>query len=169
MTGVVIQYYPTLEDAALKTNEIDQNTDYENPNPVPNGANWVDEIWANVEVVGLNTITCIGLKKVANLHVEKLPTAHAVAPFRACDEDDDGLFVFDTTRAYQELTKGQTNIQVSYFDTNYNLLFTGAFPNSYQSGSQKIIARVENDPSINTPSCYEETEIEFIVDDTPNF
>ena len=169
MTGVVIQYYPTLEDAALKRNEIDQNTEYENPNPVPNGANWVDEIWANVEVVGLNTITCIGLKKVANLHIERLPTAHAVAPFRACDDDDDGLFVFDTTRAYQELTKGQTNIQVSYFDTNYNLLFTGAFPNSYQSGSQKIIARVENDPSINTPSCYEETEIEFIVDDTPNF
>ena len=169
MTGVVIQYYPTLEDAALKTNEIDQNTDYENPNPVPNGANWVDEIWANVEVVGLNTITCIGLKKVANLHIERLPTAHAVAPFRACDDDDDGLFVFDTTRAYQELTKGQTNIQVSYFDTNYNLLFTGAFPNSYQSGSQKIIAQVENDPSINTPPCYEETEIEFIVDDTPNF
>lgn len=169
MTGVVIQYYPTLEDAALKRNEIDQNTEYENPNPVPNGANWVDEIWANVEVVGLNTITCIGLKKVANLHIERLPTAHAVAPFRACDDDDDGLFVFDSTRAYQELTKGQTNIQVSYFDTNYNLLFTGAFPNSYQSGSQKIIARVENDPSINTPSCYEETEIEFIVDDTPNF
>ena len=169
MTGVVIQYYPTLEYAALKRNEIDQNTDYENPNPVPNGANWVDEIWANVEVVGLNTITCIGLKKVANLHIERLPTAHTVAPFRACDDDDDGLFVFDTTRAYQELTKGQTNIQVSYFDTNYNLLFTGAFPNSYQSGSQKIIARVENDPSINTPSCYEETEIEFIVDDTPNF
>ncbi len=169
MTGVVIQYYPTLEDAALKTNEIDQNTDYENPNPVPNGANWVDEIWANVEVVGLNTITCIGLKKVANLHIERLPTAHAVAPFRACDDDDDGLFVFDTTRAYQELTKGQTNIQVSYYDTNYNFLFTGAFPNSFESGSQKIIARVENDPSINTPSCYEETEIEFIVDDTPNF
>ena len=169
MTGVVIQYYPALEDAALKRNEIDQNTDYENPNPVPNGANWVDEIWANVEVVGLNTITCIGLKKVANLHVEKLPTAHAVAPFRACDDDDDGLFVFDTTRAYQELTKGQTNIQVSYYDTNYNFLFTGAFPNSFESGSQKIIARVENDPSINTPPCYEETEIEFIVDDTPNF
>ena len=169
MTGVVIQYYPALEDAALKRNEIDQNTDYENPNPVPNGANWVDEIWANVEVVGLNTITCIGLKKVANLHVEKLPTAHAVDPFRACDDDDDGLFVFDTTRAYQELTKGQTNIQVSYYDTNYNFLFTGAFPNSFESGSQKIIARVENDPSINTPPCYEETEIEFIVDDTPNF
>ncbi|MEC8211516.1 MAG: T9SS type B sorting domain-containing protein, partial [Bacteroidota bacterium] len=168
-SGVVIQYYPTLEDAALKKNEIDPYTDYENRNPVPNGTNWVDEIWANVEVVGLNTITCIGLKKVANLHIEKLPTAHPVAPFRACDDDDDGLFIFDTARAYQELSKEQTNIQVTYFDTNYNLLFTGAFPSSYKSGSQKIIARVENDPSINTPSCYEETEIEFIVDDTPNF
>ena len=168
-SGVVIQYYPTLEDAALKRNEIDQNNGYENPNPVPNGASWVDEIWANVEVIGLNTISCIGLKKVANLHVERLPTAHAVAPFRACDDDNDGLFVFNTTRAYQELTKGQTDIQASYFDPNYNLLFTGAFPNSFKSGNQKIIARVENDPSNNTPSCYEETEIEFIVDDTPNF
>ena len=65
-SGVVIQYYPTLEDAALKKNEIDPYTDYENRNPVPNGTNWVDEIWANVEAVGFNTITCIGLKKVAN-------------------------------------------------------------------------------------------------------
>jgi len=169
VSGVVIKYYPTLEDATLKKNEIDQNANYENPNPVPNGVNWVDEVWANVEVVGLNTIKCVGLKKVANLHVESLPTAHAVAPFRACDDDDDGLFTFDTTRAFQELTQGQADIKVFYFDSNYNLLFTGALPDSYKTGSQKIIARVENDPSNNNPPCYEETEIEFIVDDTPSF
>ena len=168
-SGIVIKYYPTLEDAALKRNEINQNADYENPNPAPNGANWIDEIWANVEVVGLNTITCIGLEKVANLSIERLPTAHNVAPFRACDDDGDGLVIFDTARTYQELTQGQTDIQVSFFDTNYDLLFTGAFPNSYESSSQKIIARVENDPSISTPSCYEETEIEFFVDATPYF
>jgi gliding motility-associated-like protein len=167
--GVEIRYFSSLADAAVKKNEIDQSIDYENPNPLPNGTNWVDEIWANVEVVGLNTITCIGLKKVANLYVERLPTAHAVPPFRACDDDGDGLFAFDTTRVYQQLTKGQTNIEVSYFDESYNLLFTGALPSSYESGHQKIIARVENNPSNNTPSCYEETEIEFIVDATPNF
>ena len=167
--GVEIRYFPSLADAAVKKNEIDQSIDYENPNPVPNGTNWVDEIWANVEVIGLNTITCIGLKKVANLYVERLPTAHAIPPFRACDDDGDGLFTFDTDSVYQALTKGQANIEVSYFDTNYNLLFTGTFPDAYESGHQKIIARVENNPSNNTPSCYEETEIEFIVDTTPNF
>ena len=167
--GVEIRYFPSLADAAVKKNEIDQSIDYENPNPVPNGTNWVDEIWANVEVIGLNTITCIGLKKVANLYVERLPTAHAIPPFRACDDDGDGLFTFDTASVYQALTKGQANIEVSYFDTNYNLLFTGTFPDAYESGHQKIIARVENNPSNNTPSCYEETEIEFIVDTTPNF
>ena len=168
-SGVVIQYYPTLDDAARKINEIDQSVAYENPNPEQSGTNWVDEIWANVEVVELNTISCIGLKKVANLHIERLPTAYAVAPFRECDDDDDEFYLFDTSRVYQELTQGQTNIGVSYFDTDYNLLFTGMLPNPYNSSNQTIIARVENNPSNNTPSCYEETEIVFVVDDTPNF
>ena len=168
-SGVVIQYYPTLDDAARKTNPIDQTSVYENPNPKASGRGWVDEIWANVEVVGLNTISCIGLKKVANLYIEHLPTAYAISPFRECDDDDDGSYPFDTSRVYQELTQGQINISVSYYDTNYNLLFTGVLPNPYSSNDQKIIARVENNPSSNTPSCYEETEIEFVVDDTPNF
>jgi gliding motility-associated-like protein len=168
-SGVVIQYYPTLNDAALKTNPIDQTSAYENPNPKASGGDWVDEIWANVEVIGLNTITCIGLKKVANLYIERLPTAHPVSPFRECDDDDDGVYPFDTSRLYQELTQGQPNISVSYFDTNYNPLFTGVLPNPYRTSDQTIIARVENNPSTNTPSCYEETEIEFIVDDMPNF
>mgnify|MGYP001162560323 FL=1 len=168
-SGVVIQYYPTLDDAARKINEINQTVAYENPNPEQSGTNWVDEIWANVEVVELNTISCIGLKKVANLHIERLPTAYAVAPFRECDDDDDEFYPFDTSRVYQELTQGQTNIGVSYFDTDYNLLFTGMLPNPYNSSNQTIIARVENSPSSNTPSCYEETEVVFVVDDTPNF
>ena len=169
ISGVVIQYYPSLDDAARKTNQIDQTSAYENPNPIASGGGWVDEIWANVEVVELNTITCIGLKKVANLYIERLPTAHPVAPFRECDDNDDGFYPFDTSRVYQELTQGQTNIRVSYFDTDYNLLSTGVLPNPYGTKDQTIIARVENNPSSNTPSCYEETEIEFIVDDTPNF
>jgi gliding motility-associated-like protein len=168
-SGVVIQYFPSLDDAARKINEIDQTVAYENPNPESSGANWVDEIWANVEVVGLNTITCIGLKKVANLYIERLPTAHPVAPFRECDDNDDGFYPFDTSSVYQELTQGQTNIRVSYFDTDYNLLSTGTLTNPFISTDQTIIARVENNPSSNTPSCYEETEIVFIVDDTPNF
>jgi gliding motility-associated-like protein len=168
-SGVVIQYYPTLDDAARKINEIDQTVAYENPNPEPSGTNWVDEIWAYVEVVELNTISCIGLKKVANLYIERLPSAYAVTPFRECDDDDDGSYPFDTSGVYQEVTQGQANISVSYYDTDYNLLYTGVLPNPYSTNDQTIIVRVENNPSSNTPSCYEETEIEFVVDDTPDF
>ena len=168
-SGVVIQYYPTLVDASRKTNQIDQTSAYENLNPKASKGGWVDEIWANVEVVGLNTISCIGLKKVANLNIESLPTAHAVTPFRECDDDDDGAYPFDTSRVYQELTRGQINISVAYYDVDYNLLFTDTLPNPYTTNDQKIIARVENNPSDNFPSCYEETEIEFVVDNTPNF
>ena len=168
-SGVVIRYFPSLDDAARKLNEIDTTVDYENPNPVVNGNHWEDEIWASVEVEGLNTISCIGLKKVANLFIERLPTAHHVPPFQECDDDDDGSYPFDTTRLIQDLTFGQTNISVSFFDSNYNLLFSDELPNPYNSTSQTIIARVENTPSENTPSCYEETEVLFIVDDTPNF
>tara|TARA_Y100001958_G_scaffold159460_1_gene161070 strand:+ start:2552 stop:9124 length:6573 start_codon:yes stop_codon:yes gene_type:complete len=168
-SGVVIRFFPSLDDAARKLNEIDTDKEYENLNPVINGNNWNDEIWASVEVEGLNTISCIGLKKVASLFVERLPTAHPVAPFRECDDDDDGVYPFDTTRLLQELTLGQNNINVSFFDKDYNLLFSDALPNPYVSSSQTIFARVENTSSVNTPSCYEETEITFIVDDTPNF
>ncbi|MEE3019613.1 MAG: hypothetical protein VX313_00010, partial [Bacteroidota bacterium] len=77
-SGVVIRYFPSLDDAARKLNEIDITIDYENLNPIVNGMNWQDEIWASVEVEGLNTISCIGLKKVANLFIERLPTAYSV-------------------------------------------------------------------------------------------
>ena len=168
-SGVVIRYFPSLDDAARKLNEIDITIDYENLNPIVNGMNWQDEIWASVEVEGLNTISCIGLKKVANLFIERLPTAYSVLPFRECDDDEDKSYSFDTTRLVQDLTFGQTNVSVSFFDSNYNLLFSDELPNPFNSTSQTLIARVENTPSENTPSCYDETEILFIVDDTPNF
>ena len=168
-SGVVIRYFPSLDDAARKLNEIDTTVDYENPNPVVNGNNWEDEIWASVEVEGLNTISCIGLKKVARLFIERLPTAHPVLPFRECDDDEDKSYPFDTTNLVHDLTLGQNNVSVSFFDSNYNLLFFDELPNPYNSTSQTIIARVENTNSENAPSCYEETEVLFIVDDTPNF
>jgi gliding motility-associated-like protein len=168
-SGVIIRYFPSLDDAARKLNEIDTTVNYENPNPVVNGNHWQDEIWASVEVEGLNTISCIGLKKVANLFIERLPTAHPVAPFRECDDDNDGSYSFETTRILEELTLGQPDLRISYFDENYNLLSIGVLPNPFSASNQIIIARVENNPSNNTPSCYEETKIEFVVDDTPNF
>ena len=106
-----------------------------------------------MEVEGLNTISCIGLKKVANLFIERLPTAYSVLPFRECDDDEDKSYSFDTTRLVQDLTFGQTNVSVSFFDSNYNLLFSDELPNPFNSTSQTLIARVENTPSGNTPSC----------------
>ena len=167
--GVVIRYFPSLDDAARKTNEINQEADYENPNPITNFPNWQDEIWASVEVEGLNTISCIGLKKVSNLFIERIPSANNVAPLRECDDDDDGSYPFDTTNIIQELLLDQTSVSVSFYDSDYNLLFVDNLPNPYNSSNQTIIARVENSVSSNIPSCYDETEISFIVDDTPNF
>ena len=44
--------------------------------------------------------------------------------FGNADDDDDGAYPFDTSRVYQELTRGQINISVAYYDVDYNLLFT---------------------------------------------
>ncbi|MGB0198432.1 MAG: T9SS type B sorting domain-containing protein [Flavobacteriaceae bacterium] len=171
--NVSITYYPSLNDAALQNvaQQIDTTSDYNNQFPVANASGWTSEIWANVEVENFNIITCVGLAKVATLHVERLPTAHPIDVLKVCDDDNDATndYPFDTSSVNDQLLMGQTGVTVSYWDTSGNLLFNDALPNPYLASSQTLIARVENNPSMNTPACYEEVMFEFVIDDTPDF
>ena len=104
--------------------------------------------------------------------VEPLPVANDVTISRQCDgdagdESQDGLYPFDTSNIQTTLLAGQTEVTTYYYykdADNNDVLIGNELPNPFVSGSQIITIQVEN----NTPQkCYDETTLEFIVDDSP--
>lgn len=168
--NVMIRYFATLEDAAEKKNEIDTTVDYTNPNPVSTRNGWEDVLWASVETVGSSTLTCVGLKQVARLYIERLPVANQVNNIRSCDVDNDGIAPFDTSGVNVQLLSGQTNVDISFYDATTNsLLFNDALPNPYLSAEGTIVARLVNDMPTTSPPCYDEISFDLIVDSRPVF
>jgi len=107
------------------------------------------------------------------LTVETLPFANAVSIPRQCDDNQDGIFTFDT--AALETTLLGTNqsfpVTVVYFDAANNplkdangVLITSPFPATFTTASQIIKAVLTNNT---TQKCFDETTITFIVDDLP--
>jgi gliding motility-associated-like protein len=103
--------------------------------------------------------------------VNPLPIANTVTIARHCADDQNGVFSFNTATLEKTLLNGQTNITVTYFDQNNNPLkdingnlITSPFPNSFSTKTQTIKAVV----TANSPlHCFDETNIQFIVDDLP--
>ena len=61
------------------------------------------------------------------------------------------------------LLNGQTDVTTYYYDKDDNFI-GNVLPEIYETGSQIITIKVEN----NTPQkCYDETTLEFIVDNSP--
>jgi hypothetical protein len=95
-----------------------------------------------------------------------LPIANAVTIPRQCD-DQDGIV---TLTLPLEATLIKANVKVTYFDQNAPLkdsngdLITSPFP-ANSSTSQTIKAVLTNNSAL---GCFDETTIEFIVDDSPS-
>ena len=179
--NITILYFNNKEDALTKNNAIDINSTYTNITP------FVQDIWVSVEINELNTISCLGLKKVAELYVEPRPIAYPVSIERQCDgsseldtDSQDGLFPFDTSTVIDQLlTNPDTGLKqdesvltITYFNEDGSEISASDFSPNFLTASQTITIRVEIDPSypdIVNPDglCYDETTLEFIVDDTP--
>jgi gliding motility-associated-like protein len=119
------------------------------------------------------TNACYGLGPFVSLTAEKLPYANAVAVFRKCDDDQDGIFTFNTSNLESTLlgTNQSFPVKVTYFDSANNplkdangVLITSPFPATFKSTSQTIKAVVTNNTA---QKCFDETTIQFIVDDLP--
>nr|WP_315147450.1 T9SS type B sorting domain-containing protein [uncultured Flavobacterium sp.] len=159
-----INYYKNEADALAELNVISDISNYRNIG-YPNS----QDIWIRIDSDLDNA--CYGLGPYLTLNVEALPTANAVTIPRQCDDNNDGIFQFNTSSLESDLLKGQTNVMVTYFDQANNplkdangLLITSPFPTSFASKSQTIKAVVTN----NTPQlCFDETSITFIVDVSP--
>lgn len=103
--------------------------------------------------------------------VELLPIANTVTITRQCDDNQDGIFTFNTASLETTLLNGQTNIIVTYFDqANTPLkdangtLITSPFPASFITKSQIIQVVLTNNTTL---KCSSKTNIDFIVDDLP--
>lgn len=157
---IFITYYRNEDDALAEINAISDISNYRNIG-YPNS----QDIYIRVDSEVDND--CLGFGAHITLNVEALPFANPVTINRQCDDDDDGLFPFDTSLVESTVLNGQTNVTVNYFDESGNAL-PSPLPNPFLSTSQIITIQVENSntQSPNGP-CYDETTLEFIVDKSP--
>ena len=166
-TGIYnITYYRNQADALAELNAITDISNYRNIG-YPN----TQQIWGRVDSDLDNA--CFGLGPYVTLTVEKLPFANPVTISRECDDDQDGIFTFDTSNLETNLlgTNQSFPVTVTYFDAANNplkdangILITSPFPSTFTSTSQIIKVVVTNNTTL---KCYDETTIQFIVDDLP--
>ncbi len=179
--NIRISLHTNPDDGLTGENPIDLDSDFTNLNP------YNQEIWARVVNIDITTFTCLGYEKVAELFVEPRPIAYQVSIDRQCDGDSvldlnsqDGFFPFDTSEIINQLlTDPSTGIKqdesaltISYFNEDGTEIPSSNFSPVFLTESQTITLRVEINPiypNINNPQglCYDETTLEFIVDDSP--
>lgn len=150
-----ITYYKNVADALAETNAITNISNYRNVG-YPNAQN----IYVRVDSQLNND--CLGLGSHITLTVERIPVVSAQI-LNHCDDDQDGLYGFDTTTLQSNLLNGLTGVTVSYFDQN-NVPLPSPLPNPFVTSSQTIKAVVAN---TTTTACSYDTTIQFIVDDLP--
>ncbi len=167
--NVTVHFYENQTDAELETNEILDVTNHQNTNSINS-----QDIWVRVKSnLGNN---CLGLEEFPNLlNVESLPTANPVSIERQCDFDtSDNIqsYPFDTSQIETNLLNGQslTDVSVSYtyLDINGTQVNSSSLPSPFLTSSQIVNIRVTNNITNDSDgACYDETTLEFIVDEQP--
>uniref|UniRef100_UPI0030CA3EDA Ig-like domain-containing protein n=1 Tax=uncultured Flavobacterium sp. TaxID=165435 RepID=UPI0030CA3EDA len=161
-----INYYGNKADALAQLNVIEDISNYRNI-----GYPYSQDVWVRVESSIDNS--CVGLGPYITLNVEALPFANSVIIPRQCDDNQDGIVTFNTSTLESTLlgTNQTYPVTVAYFDVANNPLkdangtsIISPFPATFATTSQTIKAVVTNNTSLN---CFDETTIQFIVDDLP--
>ncbi len=167
--NVTVHFFESQLDAELETNEILDITNHQNINS-PN----IQDIWVRVKSdLGNN---CLGLEGFANLlNVEALPTANPVSITRQCDFDTTDTAItypFDTSQIEINLLNGQTlanvTVEYSYLDSDGTTTVSNTLPNPFLTATQTVTIQVTNNSTLDADGpCYDETTLEFIVDEQP--
>jgi len=150
-----ITYYQNVADALAEKNAIADISNYRNTNS-PNSQN----IYIRVDSKLNND--CLGLGGYITLTAEPIPIMQSMIQ-NHCDDDQDGLYAFETSTMQSDLLNGLTNVTVSYFDQNNNPL-PSPLPNPFITASQTLKVVVANTTAT---ACSYETTLQFIVDDLP--
>lgn len=152
---LTIAYYKNLVDALAEQNPIINTSNYTNIG-YPNTQN----IYVRVDSRVNNE--CLGLGHHITLNVERIPFVNDLT-IRHCDDNQDGMFSFDTSTVEQQLRNGLTGVQVTYATTSGSIL-PSPLPNPFNTTTQDIVATVTNTTST---ACNDIAIIHFIVDDLP--
>lgn len=161
-TNYTVTYYRNQADALSEINAIPDISNYRNTG-YPNTQN----IWVRVDSNVDNS--CFGLGAYVTLVVERTPVINTVGAnnvIRACDDDHDGIFSFNTSTLSAAILQVQTNIDVTYYDDLGNLI--PSINPLVVNGTKTITVRLTNNPSnASDGPCFVEGTILFIVDAKP--
>jgi len=150
-----ITYYRNLTDALAEQNPIVDISNYTNID-YPAYQN----IYVRVDSQLNNE--CLGLGAHITLNVERIPIVQPQL-LKHCDDNQDGVYAFDTTNLQSTLLNGLTNVTVTYADQNGNVL-PSPLPNPFATTSQTITVTVTNNTA---KACNYLSTIQFVVDDLP--
>lgn len=167
--NVSIQFYQSEADFLAETDSngnslaIIDSTNYRNTNS-PNQ----QTIWVRVDSLLDNS--CFGFKTFAVV-VEALPFANPVNPqnlIRHCDDNQDGIYGFDTSTIQSTILNGQTNVTINYYRANGTQL-PSPLPNPFLvNNTETITVRVYNNTTMTGGQpCYDQMPLQFLVDDLP--
>ena len=174
---VSVHLYENQIDAETELNEITAIANHQNTNS-PN----IQNIWVRIKSDLGND--CLGLEEFPNLLVvEALPIANPVTIDRVCDDGSDGtpinngFYNFDTASIESSIlgTQDPADITITYWDDNGNPLKDGngndvvsPIVNPLFISSQTITIRATNNITQDPDGpCYDETTLEFIIDEQP--
>lgn len=150
-----ITYYKNLADALAEQNAILNTSSYSNIG-YPN----TQTIYVRVDSQINNE--CLGLGPHITLNVEPIPLVQPQV-IKHCDDNQDGVFGFDTANVLSNLLNGLTNVLVTYADQN-GVALPSPLPNPFRTTSQTITVSVKNNYG---NRCDYTSTIQFIVDDLP--
>jgi len=152
--NVIVVYYSSETDALNQTNPLDNDYAYQSVS---------DTIYARVE---FSTTHCYHIHQF-DLIVNPLPNANTPDNLETCDDDYDGLYIFDLSSQNTLVLNGQNpnSFTISYHndllsaEDNINPLI-----NFYEAVTgETIYVRIEN----NTTGCYDITSFEIIIHSKP--
>ncbi|MDB2599449.1 choice-of-anchor L domain-containing protein [Flavobacteriaceae bacterium] len=158
-TTPTITYFETLEEAEQDINAIANIESYQNINPFNQTifVRIVENTFPNCY-----STTSFGLTTI------NPPTITVPTPLEECDNDYDGIDVFDLSQKTDELLGGQVNVTVSYHESqedadNAANAITEPYSNLNSPDSQNIFVRLED----NETFCYATTTLALVVNPIP--
>ncbi len=152
---LVIRYYKDLNDALAEQNPISNTSNFINTNS-PLSQN------IYIRVDSLLDNACLGLGHHITLQVEPIPIIQSLA-FKECDDNQDGVFGFNTSGLMSTILNGISNASLSFWDAN-NMPLPSPLPNPFYTTTQTIKVRATN---TTTNACFYESTLSFTVDVLP--
>ncbi|QHI38956.1 hypothetical protein IMCC3317_43560 [Kordia antarctica] len=155
--NLTITYYENFADALAEINAIPDISNHRN-DASPN----VQNIVVRVDSDANNA--CLGLGEHITLTVNPLPVQNAITDYIVCS-DVANQFTFDLTTKDAEIINGQSNIDVTYHESQAEAeANTGAIPSPYTTFPRTIYVRAVN----NVTGCVNTTmNFDLIINENP--